>query len=130
MNNYVADTMAFILYLEKRKMPKKVKQIFKEAELGKHNIYIPTIVITEIAYLSEKNRIDINLQEVKQHIKNSQFFNEQALNLEIVENSFEITDINELHDRLIAGTSKYLNFKLLTNDPIIEKSKFVKTIWK
>ena len=130
MNKYVADTMAYILYLEKRKMPKKVKQIFKEAELGKHNIYIPTIVIIEIAYLSEKNRIDINLLEVKRHINNSEYFIEQILNLEIVENSFEITDINELHDRLIAGTSKYLNLELITNDPIIEKSKFIKTIWK
>lgn len=38
---------------------------------------------------------------------------------------FEIKDIPELHDRLIAGTAKYLNLPLITNDPIILKSESV-----
>ncbi len=38
--------------------------------------------------------------------------------------------IPELHDRLIAGTAKYLQKELITNDPVIAKSKHVKTIWK
>ena len=130
MNSYIVDTMAYVLYLEKRKMPKKIKQIFQEAEHGENSIIIPSIVITEIAYLSEKQRIDINLQDIKQHLNNSVNFKEQHLNLDIIITSFEITDINELHDRLIAGTSKHFGMELITNDPIIEKSKFVKTVWK
>lgn len=56
-------------------------------------------------------------------------FEVASLTFEIVKSSFEITDIPELHDRLIAGTAKYLDVVLLTNDPIIEKSIFVATLW-
>jgi len=57
-------------------------------------------------------------------------FKEQALNNEIINTSYQIDDIPVLHDRLIAGTAKYLDQELITNDPIIAKSKHVKTVWK
>ncbi|MCC5924433.1 MAG: PIN domain-containing protein [Crocinitomicaceae bacterium] len=65
MNSYVTDTMALILVLEKRKMPKKVKAIYEEAQKGNVKVFIPSIVLAELAYLSEKQRIDTNISEVK-----------------------------------------------------------------
>jgi hypothetical protein len=50
---------------------------------------------------------------------------EERLSIEIIASAFEITDIPELHDRLVAGTARYLNVPLLTNDPDILGSKFV-----
>jgi len=38
-------------------------------------------------------------------------------------------DIPELHDRIIAGTALKVGTKLITNDPIIARSKFVEIIW-
>jgi predicted nucleic acid-binding protein len=38
-------------------------------------------------------------------------------------------DIPELHDRIIAGTALKAGAKLITNDPIIARSKFVENIW-
>jgi predicted nucleic acid-binding protein len=52
------------------------------------------------------------------------------LTLEVVKRALEIVDIPELHDRLIAGTAKLLGGELITNDPVIEKSTNVKTLWK
>jgi len=130
MSKFVTDTMAYILHLEKRRMPDTTKTIFSNAEKGEDEIVIPSMVIAEIAYLSEKNRIDTNLDQVQNHIKTTHSFKEQPLNSEIIKASFEIDDIPELHDRLIAGTAKHLNCGLITNDPVIEKSKQVKTIWK
>jgi len=130
MNKYVADTMAYILHLEKRKLPEKIKIIFKNAENGDVTIIIPAIVIAEIGYLSEKQRIDIKLSDVVEHLKKTKMFIEQPLNMEIINASFKIDDIPELHDRLIAGTAKYFNYDLITNDPVIIKSKDIKTIWK
>ena len=54
MNKYVADTMAFILRLERRKMPQKVKEIFNQAENGRNQILVPAIVFAELGYLAEK----------------------------------------------------------------------------
>jgi len=44
------------------------------------------------------------------------------------EAAFEITDIPELHDRLIAGTARHLNLQLITNDPEILDSAFVNCV--
>ena len=61
--------MAFILesFLEDRKMPEKIKEIsFNLAKNEKVEIYIPAIVFAyELAYLSEKNRINTNLTEAE-----------------------------------------------------------------
>jgi len=72
----------------------------------------------------------LNLNEVSNHIEKSSNFKEQPLNNAIINTSYQIDDIPELHDRLIAGTAKYLEQELITNDPVIAKSKHVKTIWK
>lgn len=52
--SYVLDTMALILYLEKRKLSDNVKMIFKDAESKILDLYIPAMVLAEIGYLSEK----------------------------------------------------------------------------
>jgi hypothetical protein len=44
--------------------------------------------------------------------------------------AFEIDDIPELHDRLIAGSGKELNILIITNDPDINESQNVGVIWK
>lgn len=128
-NNYVTDTMALILRLESRKLPKQIKDIFAGAEENKINIYIPSIVLAELSYLSEKSRIDVTLNDTKEYLNKYQSFKVIPIDLDIIDKSFEITDIKELHDRLIAGTSYLLDMELITNDPIIQQSKFIKTIW-
>ncbi len=47
----------------------------------------------------------------------------------MVVEAFKISSIPELHDRLITATDSKLGIPLLTNDPVIIASKFVKTIW-
>ncbi len=44
-NNFVADTMALILRLEKRKLNRKVKTIFEGAENEDGGIIIPAMVM-------------------------------------------------------------------------------------
>ena len=128
-NSYVVDTMALILKLEQRKLPKDVKSIFEMSEKGAVTLYIPSLSLAELSYLSEKGRIGISLNEVKAYLKSFENIKVYPLDLNIVETSFEITDIRELHDRLIAGTARFLNINLITNDPIIQASEFVETFW-
>jgi len=126
---YIADTVAVILWLEKRKMPKKVKYLFENAEIGQIKIYIPSIVFAEIAYLSERKRIEINLRIVKDYLQRNGDIAELPLTFEMVENAFKISDIPELHDRLISAAAMDPDAVIITNDPEIRKSKFVKAIW-
>ena len=133
LQEYVSDTMAIVLWLEKRKLPQKVMTIFQSTLEGSGGIrvWIPAMVLIEIGYLYEKERIEISPSEVLSFVQSaSHSFQMRPLDELIILKTFEINDIPELHDRLIAGTALYLNCPILTNDPIIERSRFVKPIWK
>lgn len=62
---YVADTVALVVYLEKRRLGADSQMIFDSAENSNTIIHIPAIVFAEILYLSEKGRIIANLQDIK-----------------------------------------------------------------
>lgn len=128
-DEYVTDTMSLILHLENRKSSQRVKQIFDSADLGKTTIYIPAVVFAEILYLAEKQRISLKLHELERHLIDLQTYKEVPLSFEIIQNAQQITDIPELHDKLIASTANFLNLELITNDLKIQQSLFVSTVW-
>ncbi len=128
-NSYVADTMALVLRLEQRKLPREVKAVFEEAENDNVDIFIPAMVLAEIGYLSERSRIETSLTEVKSYCSVHKLIKVEPITDLIIEKSFQIDDIPELHDRIIAGTAYSMELQLLTNDPIISKSKYISVIW-
>ena len=126
---YATDTMALILRLEKRKSSRRVKSIFEGVEKGKISLLIPSMVLAEIGYLSERNKIDTNLQEVRDYCRAYPTAKIEPITAEVIYKSFEIDDIPELHDRIIAGTAFHKELELITNDPIIIESQYISTIW-
>lgn len=121
--------MALVLRLEERKMPKGILRKFQESESGDALLFIPSMVLAEIGYLSEKKRIDTNLIEVENYIEKFDNVDEHFLSLKVVKASFGIDDIPELHDRLIAATAKIIGCPIMTNDPEIKASKFIHQTW-
>ena len=77
---------------------------------------------SKIGYLSERKRIEVTFQDVHDYCAAHQSF-------EIVTQSFVIDDIPELHDRLIAGTAYAKHAQLMTNDPVISRSRYVSVVW-
>jgi predicted nucleic acid-binding protein len=129
MNKYVTDTQALIKFLNGKKVINDhVDSVFKKADEGDNIIIIPSVVLFEIGYLYEKQRIPVSVKDIKAVLEYSINYREEKLSIDIIESSFEITDIPELHDRLIAGTARYLNVPLITNDPVILASKFVNCV--
>ena len=129
MPDYLADTMAIVSHLTDRAIGSKANQIFLKADDNQDLILISVISLIEILYLSEKKRILINPREVIKHVKNSSNYGILSLNEDIVLVASTIDDVRELHDRLIAATAKHYNLPILTNDPVLEKSKHITTLW-
>ncbi len=73
LHEYVSDTMAIVLWLEKRKLPPKVMAIFQSAleNSGEIRIWIPAMVLTEVGYLFEKERIEISPSDVLSFLQSS-----------------------------------------------------------
>lgn len=127
--DYVSDTMAVILHLERRKRPSTVKAIFEKIEQGHCTLAIPAMAVAELGYLCERRRIDTNLAELMRYIQQHSNCWIAPLTGKVVEQAFRIGDIPELHDRLIAATAITLDAPLITNDPIITASPQVTTLW-
>jgi PIN domain nuclease of toxin-antitoxin system len=125
----VTDTMAVVLRLERRRLPQRVRMIFVEAENGDRTLYIPAMVLAEIGYLSERGRIDATLDQVNAYCGTHPTIEVLPITQEIITRTFEIDDIRELHDRIIAGTAYSRDLPLITNDPIISGSQYVTVIW-
>jgi predicted nucleic acid-binding protein len=128
-SEFVTDTMGLVLRIEGRKLGPAAKSIFDSVEFGNATVYIPTLVFAEILYLSEKQRISLSLRSVTDYLNQFPSYKEYPMSLAVIQSAAQITDIPELHDRLIAGTARFLNLELITNDPTIQVSTFVKTVW-
>src|ERR1700742_893260 len=112
-SEYVTETVALVLRLERRKMGVNAAAVFKAMENGSTRIYIPGLVLAEILYLSEKRRITASLASVADYLKQYSNCVEYPMSLEVAESAAQITDIPELHDRLIAATAHLLSLSLI-----------------
>lgn len=121
--------MALVLYLEKRRMPEFAKRVFQDCLTGDVEMLISPISLAEIGYLSERGRIDTTIADVLGFIRDNAKITLTEMDGQTVVASFQITDIPELHDRLIAGAAVQKTAVVLTNDPVIRKSSFVESRW-
>ena len=129
VSEFVTDTMGLVLRIEKRKLGKTGKTIFESVEAENSIVHIPALVFAEILYLSEKQRISTSLQTVNNFLQQHPNYKDCPLSFEIIQAASQITDVPELHDRLIAPTTRHFGVKLITNDPAIQASLFVNTVW-
>lgn len=128
-SEYVADTVALVLHLEKRKMGAEAKAAFAAMVTGDAIVYVPTMVLAEILYLAERGRIETSLSDVKAYMQQFPQCREHPLQFAVIEAAATIDDVPELHDRLIAGAAATLQVPLITNDTLLTDSTHVVAIW-
>ena len=128
MNSCVTDTQALVKFMMGKKVINEAShQTYLLADKGDAVIIIPAVVLMEMMYLFEKNRIAIGMLQAES-LMESQNYQFEPLSFEILRTASEIDDIPELHDRLIAATARHLGLPLITNDPVIMKSRFVQIL--
>jgi len=128
-SKFAADTMALVLRLERRTLPSAVKTVFEDVEKGKSELIVPAMVLAEIGYLSERKKIEADLKAVSDYLSKHKTVSVYAITYDVIKCTFQIKDIPELHDRMIAATAMFLGVELLTNDTIVIQSRHVKTLW-
>ncbi len=126
---YLADTVAIIRHFANvGKIGKAAKSILQDADNGKNKILISIISMVEILYLSERNRIPLNLEKVKRKLLPLDNYQIIDLDIYILETAKTVHGL-ELHDRLIVSTALSLNVPILTSDQIISDSGQIDVIW-
>lgn len=113
---YVTDTHSMVWYLlEDPRLSKKVLEIFEESA-NKSIIFIPTIVLAEMMFISEKGKVKISFKETLEEIENCEKFEIISLDLYIIRMASKLEYDLGMHDRLIVATALYLDTPLLTSD--------------
>jgi len=126
---YLADTVAIIRHFASvGKIGKAEKSILQDADNGTNKILISIISMVDILYLSERNRVPLNLEEMRRKLLYLDNYEIIDLDLDIVETARTVQGL-ELHDRLIVSTALSLNVPVLTSDQIITDSGQVDVIW-
>lgn len=73
---------------------------------------------------------EFTLAQMETLFREHSHFKEIPLCFSILQKASEITDIPELHDRLIGATAPSLALPLLTNDPTLQNSRFIESLWE
>jgi PIN domain nuclease of toxin-antitoxin system len=127
--DYLADTVTIIRHFSGTgRIGRKARTILEGVEEGDHHLFLSTVSLVEILYLSEKKRIMINLGESLDIIGDSANYSIVDLTTEIVKFAENI-DFPEIFDRLIISTARYLGVPILTSDRAIRNSGFVEAVW-
>jgi len=133
MSDHVTDTHALIWYLEDSpQLGTNANQVFTACEQGELVIWVPTICLVEIIYLSERNRISADLKaqfDAELQAGNSGLVLAD-LTAEVVEALEQVPRnlVPDMPDRIIVATALSLDLPLITRDGRIRMSA-VNTVW-
>jgi len=128
--NFIADTHALLWWFtDSPRISSKTSEIFENCEKGENVIFIPSIVIAEALSIFDKKRVTFNFKDLIRKIRASNNFAIVPLDYPILEKMFELKEIPELHDKIIASTGKYLKAIIITKDKALQNIRSIKTIW-
>lgn len=127
---YLLDTVTVVRHFSgSGKIGRKAADILDMIETREDLLIVSAISLMEILYLSEKNRIAIDLAGTLESIESSPKYAMVDLNVDILRVAETIL-FGELHDRLILATAKWLEIPILSSDTAFEGVRGVDVIWK
>jgi PIN domain nuclease of toxin-antitoxin system len=134
MSVYLTDTHPLIWYLaNNNQLSLKAQVVFQNTDVGTDEILIPSIVIVEIIYLTEKKRIPVVLLEQVLNLLEIADANYRVITLDLITaktvQSIDREKVPDLPDRIIVAHAKVLEIPLITKDQKITNSQIIKTIW-
>jgi PIN domain nuclease of toxin-antitoxin system len=105
--------------------------VFARAESGQATIYVPTLVLVELAEAARRGviRCEGGFSRWAERLLSSGRFPAADLTSDVVLEAEALYTIPERGDRLIAATAAHLDVPLITNDQAIARVLSIRTIW-
>jgi len=129
----VTDSHALIWYAigPGRRLGRAARALFARAERGEATIYVPTLVLVEIAEAIRRGAVRYHggFSRWTQALLSSGRFVATDLTADVVLRAEGLYTIHERGDRLIAATAVHLECPLITRDPDLARVPSVTTVW-
>jgi len=129
----VTDSHALIWYAmgPGRRLGRAARALFTRAESGEATIYVPTLVLVEVAEAVRRGvvRFDGGFSRWTRGLLASGRFVAADLTAAVVLEADGLYTIRERGDRLIAATAVHLECPLITRDPALARVPSLTTVW-
>jgi predicted nucleic acid-binding protein len=134
MNIYVADTHALLWHLSNDPaLSTPATDIFRQADVGVTEIVIPSIVLVEVVYLCERQRVPDDRIDRVLALPGSPGSRYRVVPLDepIVQALRRIPhdQVPDMPDRIIGATALHLGLPLITRDGDLARSKLLTCVW-
>lgn len=139
---YTADSHGLLWHLQelaagkpvrRRGLSPRARRIFQGADRGVERILIPSIVLVELIYMSERGRIPLALVDrlLEDLAAGPENYRVVALDLEIATHFRDVSgaEVPEMPDRIIAATARATKTRLITRDESLARAAGVSVVW-
>ena len=127
---FVTDTHTLWWHLETPELlSANAAAIFRLAESGAATIIVPAIVVAEFYYLSVKQGKPMPPAVLLADLASSGWAEVPHLGPEQLVLLDQLSEVPEMHDRMIAAAAVYHKAPILTRDPDLVASPQLQTIW-
>ncbi|MBE9508914.1 MAG: PIN domain-containing protein [Chloroflexi bacterium] len=134
MNTYVTDTHALLWHLaQDPALSAPAADLFRQADTGSTEIIIPSIVLVEIVYLCERQRVPRDRVDRVMALPGmpGSRYRVTPLDESVVQMLRRIPrdQVSDMPDRIIGATALYLDLPLITRDKKLLGSKLLACVW-
>jgi len=127
---YVTDTHSLLWYLyDVPRLGPEARAAFDAISRGDAVLLIPAIVLAEIVYVVERRRHDVDVSEALDQIAAADNFQVLPFDLDGARALISLTEIPEMHDRMIVAAAHVYGAPLITRDEMIRRAGVVKCVW-
>jgi len=130
VTTFVADTHTLFWYLSHPdRLSIAANAVFRLANTGNAMIIVPAIVVAELYFLYVKLSQPRSPGDILDALAEIGGVYVSDLGRAQLERLDVVTDVPEMHDRLIAAEAMALDAPIVTRDEILRKSLSIRTLW-
>ncbi|MBI5747558.1 MAG: type II toxin-antitoxin system VapC family toxin [Nitrospinae bacterium] len=127
---YLLDTHTLFWYLTASpKLSKKAKEIIDKGLNREVSLIVSVITLAELYFLNEKSDSPLNFSDEYKKLMLEEIFEVVSIEPEDILVFSQISEIKEMHDRLIGSTALRYKAVVITKDKEIRASNKVQAIW-
>jgi predicted nucleic acid-binding protein len=124
----VADTHALIWHLVRSpRLSETARSLMRSADRGDSELVVPTVVMMEALWISERKNPGVTFDRVVQYISQMPNATVAVLDLPALLEAQRLPQFLEMHDRIIAATARVYGATLISRDRQLQA--VVETVW-